>query len=138
MDVTATTPLKDSPYYAGQDATGFNAITAESFMKLLITQLQNQDPSQPVGNEELLNQLALMRNIQSNVELIDSMKAITSGQQLSTAASFIGKHITGTGAQGAVSGVVDRVLLKGGAVYVAVGDQELKPSQIESVVAGDS
>lgn len=138
MDVTASTPLQDSPFYVGKDATGFNAINAESFMQLLITQLQNQDPSEPVGNEELLNQLALMRNIQSNVELIDSMKAITSGQQLSTAASFIGKRVSGVGAQGAVDGVVDRVMLKGGTVYVAVGDAELKSSQIESVVAPEA
>jgi flagellar basal-body rod modification protein FlgD len=116
------------------DQAGFAGLTADNFMKLLLAQLQNQDPTQPVGNEELLNQLATMRNLQANIELGDAMKAITANQQLSTAATFIGKLVAGTDAnQSPVSGLVDRAFLKDGAAYVGIGDQEVPLSNVSDV-----
>lgn len=114
--------------------TGFAGLNSETFMKLLITQLQNQDPTEPVGNDELLSQLAMMRNLQSNIELGDAMKAITSNQQLSTAASFIGKAVTGTTATGeSVSGLVERAFLRDDGAFLGVGDLEVPMTNVISV-----
>lgn len=105
----------------------------------MITQLQNQDPSEPIGNEELLNQLSQMRNIQASIELEDAMKAITSNQQLSTAANFIGKSVTGTNAkQQQVNGVADRAFLRDGAAYVGIGSEEVKLSDVSSVTKSNA
>jgi flagellar basal-body rod modification protein FlgD len=118
------------------DKSGFAGLTAESFMKMLLTQLQNQDPMDPVGNDELLSQLAMMRNLQSNIELGDAIKAITSNQQLSTAATFIGKTVTGTTSdQQEVTGVADRAFLRDGRTFVGVGDAELSLTEVSSVSA---
>ena len=120
-----------------KDKTGFNGLTSADFLKLLVTQLQNQDPTEPVGNEELLNQLSMMRNLQSNIEIGDAMKAVTTGQNLATAAGFIGKTVTGTDADGAaVSGKVEKAFLTGGTAYVRVGGTNLTLSQIAEVQAG--
>ena len=115
------------------DKAGFGALTSESFLKLLITQLQNQDPSEPLGNEELLNQLATMRNLQANIELSDALKAITTNQQLSTAAGFIGKQVQGFGPDEEIRGIVDRAFLRDGVAYVGIGSEELPFSRIVSV-----
>jgi len=118
------------------DQQGFAGLTADHFMKLLITQLQNQDPMEPVGNEQLLNQLSIMRNLQANIELTDSLKGITSNQQLSTAAGFIGKTVTGmTADQEDVTGVAERAFLREGAAYVAVGSKEIPLANVTSVTA---
>lgn len=114
--------------------TGFAALTSEDFMKLLITQLQNQDPTEPVGNEELVNQLSQMRNLQSNIELGDALKAVTNNQQLSTAANLIGRQIEGTGSeQQTIEGIVTRAFLRDGTAYVAVGNEELPLANVLSV-----
>ncbi|WP_299465776.1 flagellar hook capping FlgD N-terminal domain-containing protein [uncultured Gimesia sp.] len=117
-----------------KDKAGFSGLTAESFLKLLITELQNQDPTEPLGNEQLLAQLSSMRELQSNIELSDTLKAITTGQGLTQAASLIGKEIEGqlTG-QSAVAGVVDRAFVREGKAYVGVGASELPVSAISIV-----
>ncbi len=96
-----------------KDQIGFAGLNADTFMKLLITELQNQDPLSPMESSDMLNQLSMMRNLSANIELADALKAITSDQQLSTAAAFIGKQITGKDSdQNEVNGVVDRAFLR--------------------------
>lgn len=113
---------------------GFNGLNAESFMKLLITQLQNQDPTEPVTNEQLLNQIATMRNLQANVELSDVLKSIVASQQFSSAASFIGKSVTAATPGGEpVTGIVDRVFLRDGKPFVGFGPYEFPVDQIQSI-----
>ncbi len=116
------------------DQVGLNGLTSESFMRLLIAQLQNQDPTEPVGNEELLNQISMMRNLQSNIELSDALKSISSNQNLSTAATFIGKSVTGTTSdRESLTGVVDRAFLANGEAFVGIGGQSIAIGEITSV-----
>ncbi|QDU09518.1 flagellar hook assembly protein FlgD [Gimesia aquarii] len=117
-----------------KEDTGFSGLTAEDFLKLLITELQNQDPTEPLGNEQLLAQLSSMRELQSNVELSDTLTEITLGQSLTQAAGLIGKEIEGQADdQPAIAGIVDRAFVRDGKAYVAVGDTELPVSAITSV-----
>lgn len=116
------------------DEAGFSGLKAEDFLKLLITELQNQDPTEPLGNEQLLAQLSSMRELQSNVELSETLTAINAGQGLSQAAGLIGKEIEGQdGQQAPVAGVVDRAFVREGKPYVGVGAFELPVSAISSV-----
>ena len=117
-----------------KDEAGFSGLKAEDFLKLLITELQNQDPTEPLGNEQLLAQLSSMRELQSNVELSETLTAINSGQGLTQAAGLIGKEIEGQdGQQPAVAGVVDRAFVREGKPYVGVGAFELPVSAIINV-----
>ena len=114
--------------------TGFAALTSESFLKLLITELQNQDPTEPIGNEELLNQISMMRNLQSNIELSSALESLTTNQQLSTAASFIGKTVTGiNGQQQQVVGMADRAFLADGKAFIGIGSEEIPLSGVTEV-----
>ncbi len=118
-----------------KDKTGFNALTSEDFLKLLVTQLQNQDPTSPIGNEELLNQLSAMRSLQSNLELGEAVKSVSSGQNLSLAAGFIGKSVRGSLADGTeVSGVVDSAFLADGDAYVKVGGKSVPLKSVTDVL----
>jgi flagellar basal-body rod modification protein FlgD len=139
MEIGATGSSSSDVNVVDADQVGFAGLTSESFLTLLITELQNQDPTEPIGNEELLNQLSMMRNLQSNIELGDTLKAITSDQQLSTAATFIGKSITGISTeQEEVAGIADRAFLKDGQVFVGVGDSEIPLSQVSVVTSADA
>ncbi|QDT27440.1 flagellar hook assembly protein FlgD [Gimesia panareensis] len=128
--VSSTTDVK----VVEPDKVGFNGLTAESFMKMLITELQNQDPTKPMGNEELLGQISSMRELQSNIELSDTLKEITTGQSLTQAAGLIGKEIEGQeGSQSPVAGLVDRAFVRDNKAYVGIGTSELPVSAITSV-----
>jgi flagellar basal-body rod modification protein FlgD len=133
MAVNPTNGTSNTPFVPA-DKTGFAGLTSESFLKLLITELQNQDPLEPMGNEELLNQLSMMRNLQSSIELSSTLKGLTGSQELSTAASFIGQSVTGlNGNEQEITGVVDRVFMSGGKVFLGMGNNSIPFSQITSI-----
>src|SRR5262245_13028553 len=119
MAVSGVNGSSSTPTVVDKDKVGLNGVTSDVFMKLLIEQLKNQDPTEPVGNEELLQQLSAMRNLQANVELTDTLKGFATNQQISAGASLIGKFVTGTDADNKnVYGVADHVTVKDGDAYV--------------------
>jgi flagellar basal-body rod modification protein FlgD len=114
--------------------TGFNGLTSEDFLKILIVQLQNQDPANPMDSDQLLNQVSQMRALQSNIELSDALKSLTLNQQLTSAASFLGKQVTAVdGNNQNFTGTVDRVLVKGGKTLLGIGNNEVELSKIVTV-----
>lgn len=116
------------------NATGFAALTSQDFLKMLITELKNQDPTQPVSNAELLQQLSQMQALQSNVELNSTLKSFSNDQQISSGASFLGKVISGTDAnQNPVSGVADRVFLQNGTMMIGIGSSSLSVANVTGV-----
>ncbi len=116
------------------DRTGFAALTSEDFMTLLLTQLQNQDPTEPTSNEELLNQLSSMQSLASSIELSDTLEGIVSNQQLTDGANFLGSLVTGDTDDGVqVSGVADRVVMREGTAYLGIGLQEVPVRNVTEV-----
>lgn len=119
--------------------TGFNGLNSQDFMKLLITQLQNQDPTEPTDSGQLLDQLSSMRSLQSNIELGETLKNITLGQQVSTGTSFLGKVVIGKTTDNVdVVGVVDSVYVREGQTYVGSGDDEIPVKNITGVALANA
>jgi flagellar basal-body rod modification protein FlgD len=114
--------------------TGFAALTAQDFLKMLITELQNQDPTQPVSNSELLQQLSQMQSLQSNVELNTTLTNFSNNQQMSSGAGFLGKVISGTDSNNnPVSGVADSVFLQNGTLMIGVGNSAISIANVTGV-----
>lgn len=77
-----------------------NASSAQSiqdqFLKLLTTQLQNQDPTSPMDNMQLTSQLAQISTVEGITNLNTTLQSISSQMGLSQsidATSFIGKSV---------------------------------------------
>jgi len=116
--------------------TGFAGLTSDDFLAMLIVQLENQDPLEPLANEDLINQLTAMQSLESNIELMDTLKSITNSQQLTAAAAFIGKSVTGTNVSGVLTtGVADRAFVDDGVTFVGIGDDQIAVDQITSLNA---
>jgi flagellar basal-body rod modification protein FlgD len=49
----------------------------DAFLKLLLTQLQNQDPTKPMGDTEFIAQLAQFSSLEKLTEIAQSMKTLT-------------------------------------------------------------
>ena len=82
----------------------------DDFLKLMITELTNQDPLNPMDNAQLVEQIGQIRDISATSKLSDTLDSVLTGQSLTTASSLIGKRVTAMNDQNEnVAGVVDRV-----------------------------
>ncbi len=91
-----------------QSSDSLSSLKSEDFFKLLITQLTNQDPLKPTSNQELLDQIASIRDIELSTSLTDSLGQLSGQQNFSSASTLIGKFVTVAGEFGreSQSGVV--------------------------------
>ena len=85
-------------------------LKTEDFIKMMITQLQNQDPLEPAKNEALLAQMSQIGQLQSATSLQESLKGIVQQNQIGAAAALIGKNVQGLdGSDDPVAGIVTSV-----------------------------
>jgi flagellar basal-body rod modification protein FlgD len=76
-----------------------------SFLKMLTTQLQNQDPTQPMDTNQFTQQLVAFSGVEQSVATnsnLEKLISLTSNQQVSTAVSYIGKVVDAEGTQTAL------------------------------------
>lgn len=142
MDEVSSTTSTSGFTPISQSGSQGGVLEQEDFLEIMIAELANQDPFEPLDNREFLGQLTQMQNLeattsmtQSLEQLSDSLTAITFGQQVSTGSTLIGQMITGTDVDGNdVIGVVTRVLIEGDQVIVGLegvignGSQEGDPT----------
>lgn len=120
------------------------------FIKLMVTELQNQDPLNPMENSEILTQISQIREIEASDKmsktlntLLGSQDAVLLGQSLSNAGGLIGKKVTGQvetktddGVQVEnVTGVVDRVSLESNKPVIHIGDKKFPLDKVLDVRA---
>ncbi len=83
------------------------------FLKLMITELSNQDPLNPMDNTQLMEQISQLRTISATSQLSDTLQSVSTGQSLATATSLIGKKIDALDDRGnSVNGTVDKVTVE--------------------------
>lgn len=64
-------------------------------MKILIAQLQQQDPMNPMSNEAMVTQMSAIRDMEMNYTLTQTLQKMTEEQRFSGAAGLIGKYVKG-------------------------------------------
>ncbi len=103
-----------------------------AFLNLLITQMQYQDPMNPVEDKEFLAQMAQF----SSLEQLQNLYKVQSEAQ---SYNLIGKYVVShsydenTGDMNTVEGRVEGVTSKGDDTYVIIGENEVKLSSIANV-----
>ena len=95
---------------AGGPNDAYNELDIDSFLTLLISELQNQDPLDPMDNSEMVAQIGQIREIGATDQLTNTLGNLNASQELVTASSLIGKNVNGLDIDGTpVDGVVDRI-----------------------------
>lgn len=98
----------------------------DAFLQLLILQMQNQDPLEPVDNTDMIAQLAQFSSLEQMNNLNDSFEKLGadfSHLSFLTAGGMVGRTVSGTDADGILyEGEVTRALMDGGTVYLQVGE----------------
>lgn len=91
-----------SPYYQGPSTLG-----KEDFLKLLIIQLQYQDPFSPLENQEFMAQLAQFSSLEQLQNVNSNLQAnflLTQSLNNSLATNLIGKRVIALGNEAYLSG----------------------------------
>ena len=123
----------------------------DDFLKLLVSQLKNQDPLNPMDGKEMAAQLAQFSSVESLQSMnqqfaglgtkLDSLIAISSGngsgdlsalQALNAGAGLLGKSVR-YGTESGDVGVVDQIKPDGGSILVRIGDHLVPIASILSV-----
>ena len=113
-----------------------NTEYGNEFMKLLMIQLKNQDPLDPINDKEFLAQLAQFSSLAELTKLNVSFSQALQIQQLNEARGLIGQNITfkDTDSGNSLSGLVDGVKIgNNGAIMLLVSGREVPLSNLEGV-----
>lgn len=146
--IPGITSAADSPIPSTATPTGSSALGKNEFLKILVAQLQNQDPTQPQDSSQFVAELAQFSSLESQQNTVNDLNALMIGQATanSTAAtSFIGKTVGYQGGNvdwNGAAGVSATVNLTGSADKVAVAianaqGQVVRTLQLGAHAAGD-
>jgi flagellar basal-body rod modification protein FlgD len=116
-------------------ATPVSAIAQDQFLQLLVTQLQNQDPFNPITDQEFITQLTSLSTLQGIEQLNASFAQILRLQQLTNGASLLGKTVEYelSSSDTTQVGIVDSVRVQNSTFVLQIGTDEVKLDQIISV-----
>ena len=73
----------------------FSEMSTEDFIRIMFTELTNQDPFQPNDSAALLDQLNSIRSIESDMKITEQLQTLVTENQLASASNMIGKFIAG-------------------------------------------
>jgi flagellar basal-body rod modification protein FlgD len=119
----------DSSVLANQQVqvkTGNNQLGKDDFMKLLVAQLKNQDPNNPVDTKEMVTQLSQLTSVEQLTAMsskLDTLTAATNSSAANSSSALIGRTVSGqadTGHLDSTGSVDGAVKLPQGAAKVSV------------------
>ena len=114
---------------------GINDVNIDDFLKIMITELQNQDPLNPLENDELIAQISQIRSVGATEKLTETLDSVLLGQNISSATNLIGAEIDAISDDNQrVTGVVERVSVASGQPKLHL---DLNPRAKLSDEAGD-
>jgi flagellar basal-body rod modification protein FlgD len=93
-------------------------LSTDDFMNIVLTELTKQDPLSPNDTNQLLQQMATIRGIQSDMDLGRNLQTMTEQNSFAAASQMIGKVIQGmnTDLERTESRVVSVLRTQGGIV----------------------
>lgn len=107
---------------------------SQSFMRLMIEQLKNQDPMNPTDSGEFTQQLAAINSLEQLVGIKRLLTESIESSRLGEATMLIGSYVEGLDAANqAVTGYVERVEVIEGAATLKIGDRMLLLDQVLTV-----
>ena len=106
------------------------------FLKLLVTQMRNQDPMQPVSDTEFIAQMAQFSSLEQTKSMGADIAKLRQGNDFLQATNLLGKNVHLTiGNMAFTKGIVTDLNVKDGEARIIVGDKTYTLDQVTSVSA---
>jgi flagellar basal-body rod modification protein FlgD len=128
------------PYYSAQNVQAaarkpVKELGKDQFLQILVTQLRNQDPMQPMQDKEFIAQMAQFSSLEQMMNMSKEMTSLR--QSAGMAAALIGKEVSWveTKDTGVVnhSGTVDSIIWRDGKQFAKVNNVEVAMDNILSI-----
>jgi flagellar basal-body rod modification protein FlgD len=116
--------------------TGGSALGKDDFLKILITQLKYQDPSQPLQDKEFIAQMAQFTSVEQLSNMASEMKLLR--QSLGITSDLIGKTVSWQGKDSSgnsveKTGKVDSITFKDGNQFINVNGETITVNQLTKI-----
>jgi flagellar basal-body rod modification protein FlgD len=133
--MSSITPTTSGTLGAAAAGTNPNAILGkDDFLKLLVTQLQHQDPMNPMDDKDFMGQMAQFSSLEQITNLVEATQREAFSSQMSQSVGLIGHQVSWVAADGTNgSGTVSKVSVSGGSIQITVGDSQVTPDEIVQV-----
>ena len=95
-------------------ATKLNGVGLQDFLKILTSQLSNQDPLKPLDNQEFIAQVAQFASLEQNRQLNQKIDQLLSVQAATQSVGLLGKTVEVNSSEGLVTGQVMAFALSAG------------------------
>lgn len=135
--------------YNTEKFTGKSELDKEDFLTLLVVQMQNQDPLNPMDDKEFTAELAQFSSLEQLTQInqgVTGLSDTTAHQEMVNAATYIGKNIRAVGdnlsihEDGSVSSMYYRLADSASSVYMNIFDQNgniVRTVQLGAQAAGE-
>lgn len=122
-------------YEKGRERVGESELGQDAFFQLLLTQLQYQDPLNPVDNTEFISQQAQFTQVEKLDRLIS---AIDNSSLITQSGNLVGKNVQLLLEDGeTLTGQIDSVKIGDGSLGVQIDGETYSADQIVEVFSGD-
>jgi flagellar basal-body rod modification protein FlgD len=119
--------------------SGTGVLDSEQFLKLLVTQLEYQDPMNPISDMDYSAQLAQFSELEQSIATSKNVKALYTESAIAQAASLIGKQVYSVDPDTSetTTGVVRGVALDDGVPMLLLNDgTSVSLFTVEGIVPG--
>ncbi|APH68525.1 MULTISPECIES: flagellar hook assembly protein FlgD [Bacillus] len=117
--------------------TSNSSLGKDEFLKILMTQVQNQDPLNPVDDKEFISQMATFSSLEQMMNMNKTMTQFVENQDPFTSyVDWLGKEVSWTDGQSTTdkTGTVSSVKHSKGNYYLILDDgTEINPWNVMSV-----
>ncbi|PHR17348.1 MAG: flagellar basal body rod modification protein [Hoeflea sp.] len=107
MDVSAVSSSTNASQSIADTASKKATLDYDTFLTLLVQQMKNQDPTEPMDATEQIAQLATFSQVEQTIQTNKNLESLLQSSTLNQAGSIIGRTLTS--ADGTISGVVSEV-----------------------------
>jgi flagellar basal-body rod modification protein FlgD len=124
VSTTTATALQSNTQTSQTNNTSAASLDYTAFLRLLIAQMQNQDPTNPTDPAQWMGQIASFSNVEQSIQANAKLDALMTSTALSQVDGLIGHTITS--GDGTISGKITSVrIISGGSVAVLDNGKEL-------------
>ncbi len=118
---------------------GFNDMNGNDFIKLMITQLQQQDPLDPAKSDQLLTQMSQIKQLESSDALSRNLNTMSLQQSIGSAGNLINKTVNGINEEGdEIEGIVTSVKVQDKKVYLELDNGQTLPMENLTQIAPET
>jgi flagellar basal-body rod modification protein FlgD len=103
-------------------------------MQMLLAQLKNQNPLEPLQDEDLMTEFTQLTSLQEIESMQTQITKLQQDNQKTYASSLIGKNVEASVNDATVSGVVNSVEFNDTSIYLNVGSQNFELSKLTKVL----